>query len=166
MNTRHSLALAAALLAGIAGVATTTTARAQTATRVDTVQYAGPDRGLLRSGAWTLSLGYVPALVVAIQSPLPADRYLYVPVAGPWLDIAKRDCDGCRHEGLNQFLIAADGVVQGVGALEIVGSFLFLERTVTTRPARRNSRSHTALNLRFKPTRVPGGYGVTAIGNF
>jgi hypothetical protein len=164
MKTRHLLLVATALLAGVTATATAS-AQSSTTTRVDRVEYVGPDRGLLRSGAWTLGIGYVPALVVAIESPLPADRYLYVPVAGPWLDIAKRDCDDCRNEGLNQFLIAADGVVQGVGALEILGSFLFLERSVTTRTARK-ARANTALNLRFKPTRVPGGYGLTAIGNF
>jgi hypothetical protein len=162
MNPRHAFALAAAFAFG---VATTATASAQT--RVDTIEYTGPDRGLLRSGAWTLGLGYVPALVVALESPLPADRYLYVPVAGPWIDFARRDCDECRHEGLNQFLIAADGVVQGVGALEILGSFLFLERSVSTRPASaRKSSGDTALHLRFKPARVAGGYSLTAIGNF
>jgi hypothetical protein len=164
MKARHLFVVATALFAGVTA---TVPAFAQAAapTRVDKVEYVGPDRGLLRSGAWTLGLGYVPALFVAIESPRPADRYLFVPVAGPWLDIAHRDCDNCRNEGLNQFLIAADGVVQGVGALEIVGSFLFLERSVTTRSSRK-ARANTALNLRFKPTRVPGGYGLTAIGNF
>ncbi len=177
MITRRTPALAAALAASIfvtaAASAQTHVQTAPATTRVDTIQYTGPDRGLLRSGAWTLGLGYLPALVVAIESPLPADRYLFVPVAGPWLDMAQRECDECEHEGLNQFLLAADGVVQGVGALEILSSFLFLERTVETRPARRSSthtarksKAQTALNLRFKPTRVPGGYGVTAIGNF
>jgi hypothetical protein len=169
MITPRLVALAAALTASIA---TTSLASAQTrvetapaTTRVDSVTYTGPDRGLLRTGVWTLGLGYVPALVVAIESPLPADRYLFVPVAGPWLDMARRECKGCKSEGLNQFLLAADGVVQGVGALEILGSFLFLERTIETRPARK-SGSKTALNLRFKPSRNAGGYGLTAIGNF
>jgi len=159
MNSRHLLALATLGL----GVALAAPAGAQT--RVDTVEYAGPDRGLLRTGVWTLGLSYVPALIVGIESPLPEDRYLLAPVAGPWLDFAKRDCDDCRHESLNQFMLAADGVVQGVGALEILGSFLFVERTVVSRPAS-NSKSNTALDLRVVPRRYSGGYGLTAIGHF
>jgi len=160
MKTRLSLILAAVLTAGIA---TSLPAAAQQ--RVDTVEYTGPDRGLLRAGAWTLGLSYTPALVVAIASPLPEDRYLFAPVAGPWLDFAKRDCTDCKHETLNQVLLAADGVFQGLGALQIFGSFLFVEHTVVSRPAR-SDRSKNALDLQLLPMRVSGGYGLKAIGNF
>jgi len=160
MKTRVILSIAATLAAG---VATALPASAQQ--RVDTVAYTGPDRGLLKTGAWTLGLSYTPALVVAIESPLPADRYLFAPVAGPWLDFAKRDCTSCKHETLNQVLLAADGVIQSIGALQIFGSFLLVEHTVTSRPARAG-RSKNALDLHFVPNKVAGGYGLTAIGKF
>jgi hypothetical protein len=160
MKTRFILALAAPLAAG---VAISMPASAQQ--RVDTVEYTGPDRSLLRSGALTLGLSYVPAAIVGISSPLPADRYLLAPVAGPWIDYAKRDCSDCRNEGLNKVLLAADGVFQGLGALQVLGSFLFVEHTVVTRPAP-GDQPKNALNLRVVPKRIAGGYALTASGNF
>jgi hypothetical protein len=160
MKSHHALALCAAVIASAFVAAP---ARAQH--RVDTLEYTGPDRGLLRSGAWTLGLSYVPAFVVAVESPLPADRYLFAPVAGPWVDYAKRDCPTCQHETLNRVLLVTDGVLQGVGALQILGSFLFVEHTVVSRPAR-TFGPKMALDLRVVPTRTAGGYGLAAIGKF
>jgi hypothetical protein len=160
MKLRLILALAAALTAGLA---ISLPAAAQQ--RVDTVVYTGPDRGLLRAGAWTLGLSYAPALVVASASPLPEDRYLFAPVAGPWVDFAKRDCTSCKHETLNQVLLATDGVFQGVGALQIIASFLLVEHTVVSRPAR-SGRPKNALDLHLVPMRVSDGYGLKAIGKF
>ena len=159
MKTRFILALATTLVAGVA-----ISAPAAAQQRVDTVEYTGPDRGLLKSGAWTLGLSYVPAAIVGIESSLPADRYLLAPVAGPWIDYAKRDCSNCTNETLNKVLLATDGVFQGLGALQIIGSFLFVEHTVVTRPARVEAPKN-ALNLRLVP-KFSGGYGLAAIGNF
>jgi len=160
MKTRFILTLAASLGAGLA-----ITVPASAQQRVDTVEYTGPDRGLLRAGAWTLGLAYVPAVIVGVASPLPEDRYLFAPVAGPWIDYAKRDCSDCKNETLNKVLLATDGVFQGLGALQIVGSFLFVEHTVVSRPARLDA-PRNALNLRVVPQRVSGGYGLLASGNF
>lgn len=159
MKSAHLLSLAAALAVSTAFVPE---ARAQQ--RVDTVQYTGPDRGLLKSGVWTLGLSYVPALVVGIASPLPEDRYLLAPVAGPWIDFAKRDCPSCAHEGWNKALLITDGVIQGVGALEILGSFLFIERSTVSQTAR-PAKKPKALALHVVP-RFIGSYGLTAIGEF
>jgi hypothetical protein len=135
--------------------------------RVDTVSYTGPDRGLLRSGAWTLGLSYVPAMIVGIGSSLPADRYLLAPVAGPWIDFAKRDCTTCEHEDLNKVLLVTDGIVQGIGALEIIGSFFFVERTtVSTQASDAEDKPKSAFELHVVPTRVAGAYGLAAIGKF
>jgi len=160
MKTRLILSIAATLAAGV-----TATLPAAAQQRVDTIEYTGPDRGLLKTGAWTLGLSYAPALVVGIASPLPEDRYLLAPVAGPWLDFGKRDCTSCKHETTNKVLLVTDGVIQAIGALQIVGSFFFVEHTVVSRPARAE-RPRNALNLRVVPTRVAGGYGLTAFGNF
>jgi len=101
MTAKKSSILAAALGVGLAVAATANTASAQAA-RVDTVEYTGPDRGLLHTGIWTLGLSYVPALIVGIESSLPEDRYLFAPVVGPWIDFAKRDCTTCGNEKLNK----------------------------------------------------------------
>ena len=88
----------------------------------------GPNRVMLHSGIWTLGLSYVPALVVAISSDQSYDKKLYAPVAGPWLDLASRECrTDCNHETVNKALLVTDGIFQGIGALQILGSFLFVE---------------------------------------
>lgn len=127
----------------------------------------GPNRAMLKSGVWTLGVGYVPALIVAIESPLPADRQLFIPVAGPWLDYANRDCDDCDNETLNKVLLVADGVVQGAGALQIVGSFLFVETRSASGQRRTTTAAEESPRLRFAPARLaPGGYGLVAHGAF
>jgi hypothetical protein len=139
--------------------------------RVDTVEYVGPDRTLLRSGVWTLGLSYVPALVVAIESPLPADRFLYIPTAGPWLDLSQRDCSTCRHETLNKVLLVTDGIIQGIGSLEIVGSLLFIERSSVSAaendlPKVDRRKRTSDFKLRLAPRKIAGGYGLAAVGTF
>lgn len=164
MTSRHPWVFACALAAGSA---LTLPAAAQQ--RSDTVEYVGPNRPLLKSGAWTLGLSYVPALIVGIESDLPEDRYLLVPVAGPWVDLAKRDCPTCEHETMNKVLLAADGIFQGIGSLQIIGSFLFFERTETTVVSRRkpSDGQKSDFSLRLSPKRYSGGgFGLNAIGTF
>jgi len=163
MKAKHLLTLVAAVAGS---VALSRPAAAQH--RVDTVEYTGPDRGLLRTGAWTLGLSYAPALIVGISSPRPEDRYLLAPVAGPWIDFAKRDCaaaNSCNHETLYKVLLATDGVIQGIGALEIFGSFLFVERSVASRSAD-NQSTKSAFELHVVPKTYAGGYGLAAVGKF
>jgi hypothetical protein len=128
----------------------------------ETTTVSGPNRALLHSGIWTLGLSYVPALVVAISSSESSDRSLYVPVVGPWIDYANRDCRGCAHETVNKGLLITDGIFQGIGALQLVGSFLFVEtRVVAGRP----SKSQLA-KFQVTPARFGSGYGVAAMGSF
>lgn len=159
-------------LAAAAAFTAAVSAPAAAQRRVDTVEYVGPDRTLLRSGVWTLGLSYVPALVVAIESDLPADRYLYAPVAGPWLDLAHRECSTCRHETMNKVLLVTDGIIQGIGSLEIIGSLLFIERASMSTAAdgaprmASKPKDGSDFRLRFAPRKIAGGYGLAAIGTF
>jgi hypothetical protein len=136
----------------------------------DRVETIGPNRKLLGSGIWTLGLSYVPAVIVAVESDLPADDNLFIPVAGPWLDYGTRDCPDCNHETLNKVLLVTDGVFQGIGALQIVGSFLFLETRTTQASSARPTSKRTAESarppLQIVPARLASGYGVTARGYF
>lgn len=143
-------------------VVTSSTPAAETAT-------GGPNPYLLNSGLFTLGLSYIPALVVAIESDRPEDKHLYAPVVGPWLDLADReDCDGaaddCSGETVNKVLLVTDGIFQGLGALQIVGSFVFPEtRTVTV------SNTDGTPAVRFNVTAASfgrGANGVLAVGEF
>lgn len=123
-----------------------------------------PDPGLLKAGALTLGLSYVPAAAVAATSPHPVDRFLYAPVAGPWLNLDQRRCENCKHESLNKALLIGDGIIQGVGAVEIVASFLFLETHFVT--AKKPPIGRQPMRLELTPVRMAGGYGLRATGTF
>jgi hypothetical protein len=125
-----------------------------------------PNRSLLRSGVFTLGASYVPALVVAIESERPADEHLYAPVVGPWLDLADReDCQGdCDGETLNKVLLVADGVFQGIGALQILGAFVFPETRTGVTISR--SDGSPAVAFTVAPGKVARGTGLIATGEF
>ncbi|MFZ5896142.1 MAG: hypothetical protein ACOY0T_34115 [Myxococcota bacterium] len=158
----HILAMGALLtLVGYAG-----SARAdEVIVREERSTVTGPNRTMLHSGVWTLGLSYVPALVVAMSSSESYDKKLYIPVAGPWMDYATRDCRTCTHETLNKALLITDGVFQGIGALQILGSFLFPE-TRTTAVAGSERKIAKPPTFQISPGRIGNSYGLTAIGKF
>ena len=124
-----------------------------------------PNPYFLRSGLFTLGASYVPALVVAIESDTQGDENLYVPVAGPWLDLSEREeCDrDCGGENVNKALLVTSGVFQGLGALQVAGSFIFPEtRTVTVS----NADGSPKLSVTVTPASVGRGSGVVAVGKF
>jgi hypothetical protein len=165
---RHSRLKAAAVAAAMfVSVGWTSIASAQDTSE----ETAGPNRTLIRTGILVLGLSYVPAFLVASTNPRPDDDYLYFPVAGPWLDLAHREPCGrsCEGESVNKALLVTNGIFQGIGALEIVGSFLFMETRVAATSIR-NSKSVAAENHRIPvsitPSYINGGYGVMAAGEF
>ncbi|HKO90384.1 MAG TPA: hypothetical protein VJU61_04485 [Polyangiaceae bacterium] len=126
-----------------------------------------PNPTLLRSGLFTLGAAYVPALVVAITSDRSSDNHLYAPIIGPWMDLgAREDCGGdCSDkETVNRVLLVTDGVFQGLGALQIVGSLFFPEQRVMTV---HGSDGAPVLALSVMPARFGrGANGVQAVGEF
>lgn len=100
-----------------------------------------PNRGLIMSGLFLFGATYAASIIVpAATSDYSPDKKLYVPIAGPWLDLGERkgNCGrsgapSCDKEDLYQVLIIADGIGQGVGALQVLSGFLFpVHNTVTT----------------------------------
>jgi len=140
-------------------------ANAQTVVTHETAVTGGPNSALLGSGLFTFGVPYVASVIVASTSNNDADHNLYVPVVGPWMDFANRgSCGGftqnsCDSETANKVLLAADGVFQGIGALQIVGAFLMPEvhtAYVATEP-----------RVVVGPSRVGrSGYGLAAGGTF
>lgn len=129
-----------------------------------------PNRFLLTSGIVMLGAPYTASIVVAATSDHKADRNLYVPVAGPWMDLSSRDCpmgQTCKNDGLSKGLLIANGVFQGFGALEVVGAFLFPE---VVQPARGGAQGDASqkesLRVRVAPSSFAGGYGLVASGKF
>ena len=131
----------------------------------ETAVTGGPNAALLSSGLFAFGVPYVASVIVASTSNNDADHNLYVPVVGPWMDFANRGpCGGllqrsCDNETANKVLLAADGVLQGIGALEIVGAFLMPEVTTTT--------VATEPRIVVGPSHVGRtGYGLAAGGTF
>jgi hypothetical protein len=123
----------------------------------------GPNPYLLRSGLFTLGLSYAPALVVAIESDFHADDHLYIPVAGPWLDLANRGDSESDNETVNKVLLVTDGVFQGLGALQVVAALAFPGSSAVTVAG---GKPDSDVSVSLTPARFAGGQGVLAVGEF
>jgi hypothetical protein len=136
-------------------------------TQETTSQATGPSLAMVGSGVAIFGLSYVPAVVVGAASGLNADRALFVPLAGPWIDLTQRPgCPAgasCNAETTDKVLLVADGIFQAIGALTIVGGFLTPAhgtKTVT-------KTSDLRPTVRFSPAQLSnGGYGMMALGTF
>jgi hypothetical protein len=128
---------------------------------------------MLIAGAAAVALPYLAGVIVAAQSDLPQDNRLYIPVVGPWLDLAQRPCSfsGCATTGdkvASSFLIAS-GVAQGGGVLIALASLVTPEKTVEKTTAQ--ERAHRAALARkpevhIAPVSYSGGGGLVAAGRF
>jgi hypothetical protein len=143
-------------------VATPVVAAPARETRED---YAGPNRRLIGAGLITFALSYIPSVVVAAGSDVSADHHLYVPLAGPWLDLGDRPgCGageiGCDTETTYKVLLVVDGVFQGIGALTTVAGFLSPEHHELLTADSEKPTLHLA------PARLGSGYGLATFGSF
>jgi len=145
-----------------------------------TTEYVGPDSGLFFGGLLLFGAPYVASAIVASNSTHPGDGKLYIPVAGPWLDLGQRP--GCAstnqmcmaNEGTNQVLLIGNGVLQGIGALTFLASFLSPETEQVPASVARLHKSHkmdsvakTKPTIHFTPASFPGGgQGLAAFGTF
>src|SRR5262249_34157204 len=93
-----------------------------------------PNEFLLSTGTSIFVLSYVPSVIIGAVSPRDADRNLFIPVVGPWIDLGDRGCDTrpCgTHEDLNKAMIITSGVAQGAGVLLAISSLFVPEKTTT-----------------------------------
>jgi hypothetical protein len=123
------------------------------------------NRRLLTTGMILFGGSYIPSVVVGAESSRPSDNpALFIPVAGPWIDLGERDCGGahpCANEGGNTVLLVTDGVFQGLGMLAIISSFAVHERRGRNWFIIGNDKIQAA------PSTVGrGGYGFSAVGTF
>jgi len=155
------------VLTALAGALAMTTATLAFAQEIQ-VSQTRPSQPMLGSGIFTFGASYIPSIVVAAESNHPGDHDLYVPVAGPWMDLGSRHCSmgqRCDHEDLYKGLLIADGIFQALGALDIVSAFLFPETVTVTRVA---DARITQAKSGFRVAPIAGGsvYGVAALGVF
>jgi hypothetical protein len=156
--------IAVAAVAALATAVGSTRADAQTVVR-ESVSVSGPNRALLHSGLFTFGVPYVASIVVASTSDHQGDNNLYIPVAGPWMDLADRGGCGnfgqpsCNAETGYKVLLVANGILQGLGALDIVGAFVFPE----THAVAASDRPHVAVSPAYLGR---DSYGLAAVGRF
>jgi hypothetical protein len=121
-----------------------------------------PNRPLLLTGAAVIAGSYVPPVVVAATSDRPADKNLFIPVAGPWLDLAERGGCGpnpCETEAVYKTLLVTTGIAHLVGSGLVISSFIV--------PEERMRRAATNDKPIVVPTQMgKGGVGLSLIGTF
>ncbi|HSO37164.1 MAG TPA: hypothetical protein VLT33_31780 [Labilithrix sp.] len=151
-------------------VATTTTTSADTEapatstysapTRESTTLYErrGPNKAVLITGAALFVGTYATTAAITAGVNTKEDHDLYLPIVGPWINIANRSCDGdCSPtHNRNTVLIAGSGILQGVGAGMIITSFFLREKVPTA----------TIAAGPMKITVVPTAGGMGAVGTF
>ena len=125
----------------------------------------GPNALLLMNGLFTFGIPYGISVVVAAESSRDGDKNLFVPVAGPWIAYASEgSCPAneisCGRTTGTKVLLAADGILQAIGAIELVAAFVVPEsRTVAS--------SQPKTRVMVAPTQVGReGVGVAAVGTF
>jgi hypothetical protein len=126
---------------------------------VITTQQRVPNAGLITSGAIMFGVPYASSVIVAASSDRQGDKNLYIPLAGPWMDLADRGrCRGfsCDNETSNQVLLVFNGILQGVGALQIVSGFVFPSTKTVTR----------TVGVHVTPTGGRSSMGLAAYGSF
>lgn len=164
---KPSRALRLTLLSVAFSLISASLAAAQTTERVPRVvthEYVTRPRPKpLRNGLWTLSVMYVASATTAIVSPRSVDDYLFVPVAGPWLDLAHRERDdNGKYETLYKVLLVADGVIQAIGVAQIALALIFPETRLV--PLDRPADAPRA--LRATPWLTNNVLGLRADGTF
>jgi hypothetical protein len=131
-----------------------------------TTPYAGPNGAVIAAGALIFIGAYAPAVAIGAGSGQPIDHRLYIPVAGPWIDLHERHlCEAgnlnCDKEIANKVLLAADGIFQGIGVITALAGFLITEHAPVVTTAKASGPT-----IRIAPALGPGQAGVTALGTF
>jgi hypothetical protein len=165
MKKHVAIALGATMASMLCVSAANAQAIVTTGPAHETVVTGGPNSALLGSGLFAFGMPYVASVIVASTSNNDADHHLYVPVVGPWMDLVSRGGCGaitqnsCDSESVNKALLAGDGILQSIGALQIVAAFLMPEVHATT--------IATEPRVVVGPSRVGrSGYGLAAGGTF
>jgi hypothetical protein len=124
--------------------------------------YRGPNWMVLSTGLVIFSGTYTASIVVGATSSHAGDQSLFVPFAGPWMDLGNRCPGRCDNDVGNKVLLGFDGVFQGLGALTVLSSFF-----LPSRRGRGLASERSGPTLRVLPASVGrGAPGLTAIGTF
>ena len=118
-----------------------------------------PNRPLLITGGLILAGTYATTAALAANEGSIRDHDLYIPIAGPWINLASRDSSGDNNTR-DTVLIAGSGILQAVGAGMFITSFFVPEKIPTA------TIQAGPVKMRFTPTAGAGAGGVGAFGTF
>jgi hypothetical protein len=98
----------------------------------DKVQLVTPNHEFLWASSIALGTAYGLSVIIATASSNSTDNYLYIPLAGPWVDLALRHCSEptgvqCTDATLHGVGLFFDGLVQAAGLAGIIVAFLVPE---------------------------------------
>jgi len=150
-------------------------ASSSTAAVTEQTSYVPPNRAILAGGIIAFTGSYVPSVIVAVANGNSFDNHLYIPLAGPWLDLSHRPGCGatqfdCTRESGFAALLIVDGVVQALGVLATGLAFVVPERrtrVVTASADRAGKAPREKPSVHIVPARLGAdGYGVAAFGKF
>jgi hypothetical protein len=117
-------------------------------------------------GTGMFVISYGASAIVGAMSDRDADKRLFIPVAGPWMNLADRGCNAAapcgKGEDVAKAMLITSGVVQGAGVLAALGSLVIPESTTTServRSAALKPGVHIVLSL-------GRGVGLGAVGRF
>jgi hypothetical protein len=127
-----------------------------------------PNRVLLGTGTGIFVLSYGASVISGAVSNREEDKNLFIPVVGPWMDLADRNCraaDQCgRTEDVAQAMLITSGVAQGAGVLLALSSLVIPEKTSVTE--RTTTAKVDKPKVSFAPVSYAAGAGVGAVGRF
>ncbi len=170
MAHRIPLVLGAALVAAACTVGQT--ARAENVPTVAPTEPEHPGRVeplLVMTGAVLFGIPYGVSIPTAITSDINADKYLYIPVGGPVVDLIVRNtCStpGCKGDvGTVAAPLIIDALAQAGGVAVLVTAFTSPGRPPVS--ALTSKAEPPRPRVRVMPTGYAGGGGgITAFGTF
>jgi hypothetical protein len=119
-----------------------------------------PNRTLLSTGAGIFVVSYGASAFAGAVSDVESDKRLFVPIAGPWIALADRDCshlEPCgNREEINVAMIVTSGVVQSASIVMAVAAWIVQEKTT--------AKKEPAVAL--TPLTIGAGAGIGALGRF
>jgi len=126
-----------------------------------------PNKTLLSTGVGIFVISYGASVVAGAVSSRDEDKNLFIPVAGPWMDLGDRNCGGdCgKNEGVAKAMIVTSGIVQGAGVLLALGS-LIIPETTSVEERRDHAKAATKPSVHVTPVSYGAGAGLGAIGRF
>lgn len=163
---KSRITFVAAALASIGLVSVAAPASAQETTGRDQPQQSTsyqPHKPLLITGGSLLLAGYATSVGIGAVSDFKPDDRLFVPIVGPWMNLAERPCavgdSGCGNdEDLAKATMVSLGVIQAAGAGLTIASFFVKERPSETRIKVPDNTATFRI--------VPYGAGLGAVGRF